>query len=127
MSVPRKAASQSCSQPCSFSWSKVPTIKLRMMRVMPAIRWASSLAVAMVKAGWSKNAVSNSPSFVHHRERALIFLWHRLGDTHRQPFFPADEPAKLQVVGQQPVRQAVAVASELLAAGSSSPFHFVQD
>ena len=56
MSVSRKAASQLCSQPCSSSCSKLSTIKSRMIRVMPAIRWANSLAEATVRAGCSKKS-----------------------------------------------------------------------
>ena len=42
----------------------------------------------------------------------------QLGNANRQPFLAADEPAELQIVGQQPVWQAVAVTDELLAAGA---------
>ena len=47
-------------------------------------------------------------------------------DAHGEPLLPADEPAELQVVGEKPVGQAVAVTDELLATGAFPALHFVE-
>ena len=94
---------------------------------MPAIRWASSLAEAMVKAGCSKKAASNCASFSSPSGNGLILPLASNSATRTvSRFSPPTNQRNCKIVGKNPVGQAVAVTGELLAVRSLAALHLVE-
>ena len=59
-------------------------------------------------------------------QRLELALGVQFGQPRDEPLLAADEPAELQIVGENPVWQAVAVADELLAVRAFPALHFVE-
>ena len=127
MSVSRKAASQLCSQPCSFSCSNVLDDQ-----IADDARHARHALGQFLGGGDGQGGLLEEGG---EQLRELLFavgqrlelaFGVQLGDAHSQPFLAADEPAELQVVGEKPVGQGVAVTGELLAVRALPALHLVE-